>query len=179
MNFKILGILSILLLALSSCEGNQKKEAVINKSVQAIQKEMNQQNSDSLKNDLSTSSIEKFGQQLKSKITGASPGDSIIGIWEVRNDYYMAVYEIVKYKNEYWGKVHYYNDGTTEFKGKNNEEDYFLEGITYLDGLYSQGQMHLQDGSNYTVQLKLSDDQLKVSMNIEGQPYSEIWKKKR
>lgn len=104
--------------------------------------------------------------------------DRIIGVWEVKNDYYMAIYEIEKYKGKYVGKIHYYNYGKTEYKGENSEKDYFLGGVTYENGSYKNGKMYMPDGSNYQVIFKLNNNnELEAKMTVQGSPYTEIWKR--
>lgn len=105
--------------------------------------------------------------------------DNIVGIWEVKNDFYMAVYEIQKYKGKYVGLVHYYNDGKEEVKGDGGKDYYFMENVTYHNGNYQNGKMHMPDGSKYDVSFVLkNDNHLEAKMKIEGQPYTEIWKRK-
>ncbi len=105
--------------------------------------------------------------------------DKIIGLWEVKTDYYMAVYEIEKYEGKYIGKIHYYNDGQTEYKGTNSKDDYFLEGIVFQNGVYENGKMYLPDGSYYNVMFTLKDDELTAKMTVKGEPYQEVWKRKK
>lgn len=100
----------------------------------------------------------------------------IEGVWDVKNNYYQAVYEIEENENKYYGKVHYYNDGTTAYKGDNKEKDYFLTDIEFKDGKYINGKMYLPDGSFYNVIFTLKNENtLEVLMTIENQPYTEIW----
>lgn len=69
----------------------------------------------------------------------AMPGDAILGMWEVKNEYYTAVYEIIRDQNQYFGKVHYYNDGDTVIIARKNKNDYMLEGVYYKDSTYTKG----------------------------------------
>ena len=109
-------------------------------------------------------------------LTSCAQKDPIIGVWDVKNDYYQAVYEIVEYKGEFVGKVHYYNDGTTEYKGNNKKEDYFLTDIEPKDGKYINGKMYLPDGSFYNVIFTLKNENaLEVLMTVENKPYKETW----
>lgn len=128
---------------------------------------------------LSTDSnnVESLG---KSKVVAKSSlGDRILGIWEVKNEYYMAVYEIQRYKDYYVGLVHYYNDGKDEIKGDGSKDFYFLENVKYNQSGYEGGVMHMPDGSQYDVILYLkNENQLEAKMTIEGQPYTEIWIRK-
>ncbi|WP_296386712.1 DUF2147 domain-containing protein [Winogradskyella sp.] len=102
--------------------------------------------------------------------------DNIIGVWDVKNDYYQAIYEIVENDNKFFGKVHYYNDGTTEYKGDNKKEDYFLTNVELKDGKYINGKMYLPDGSFYNVIFTLKDkNTLEALMTVEKLPYTEIW----
>lgn len=128
--------------------------------------------------------IENRIYELKSKIgvsdsLQSNAGDSIIGIWELNNDYYMAIYEIIKYDKQYFGKIHYYNDGKTEYKGTNSKKDYFLTDLTYENGKYSFCKMHMPDGSHYQVKILLDGDEITAQMTIQGEPYQEIWKRKK
>ncbi|WP_309941166.1 hypothetical protein [Aureibacter tunicatorum] len=106
-------------------------------------------------------------------------GDEIIGIWEMENDYYAAIYEIVKYKGKYYGKIHYYNDGKEEYIAKGSKDDYFMEGITFQNGKYSTAKMYMPDGSYYEANIRLNGNELSVSMTIQGEAYKEIWKRKK
>ncbi|OIQ18113.1 MAG: hypothetical protein BM557_07810 [Flavobacterium sp. MedPE-SWcel] len=102
--------------------------------------------------------------------------DTIVGVWEVKNDYYQGVFEIVEYEDKFSGKIHYYNDGSTEYKGNNKKEDYFLTDIEFKDGKYINGKMYLPDGSFYHVIFSLKGkDKLEVLMTIEDSPYKETW----
>ena len=102
--------------------------------------------------------------------------DKIVGVWDVKTNYYQAVYEIVESDNKFFGKVHYYNDGKTEYKGNNKKEDYFLTDVVAKNGAYVNGKMYLPDGSYYNVNFTLKDqDTLEALMTIENEPYTEIW----
>lgn len=115
---------------------------------------------------------------IKNDKNTPTKADKIIGVWEVKNEYYMAIYEVEKHQDKYIGKIHYYNDGKTEYRGKNAKEDYFLDGVTYENGMYKNGKMYMPYGSNYQVIFKLkSNDELDVKMTVQGSPYTEIWKR--
>lgn len=108
----------------------------------------------------------------------AQSNDKIIGVWDVKNDYYQAIYEIVESKGKFFGKVHYYNDGKTEYKGNDKKEDYFLTDVELKDGKYINGKMYLTDGSFYKVIFTLKDENtLEALMTVQGQPYKETWTK--
>ena len=104
--------------------------------------------------------------------------DDIIGVWDVKTDHYRAVYEIVENESKYYGMVHYYNDGTTEYKGNGKEEDYFLTDVEAKEDHYVHGKMYLPDGSYYEVIFNLMDaNTLEMQMTVEGLPYRETWKR--
>ncbi|MDX1774167.1 hypothetical protein [Oceanihabitans sediminis] len=106
----------------------------------------------------------------------AQSNDKIIGVWDVKTEYYQAIYEIVEDDGKFFGKVHYYNDGETKYKGNNKKEDYFLTDVELKDGKYINGKMYLPDGSYYQVIFNLKDDNtLEVLMTVENQPYKETW----
>ena len=106
----------------------------------------------------------------------AQSNDKIIGVWDVKNDYYQAIFEIVENDNKFFGKVHYYNDGKEEYKGDNKKEDYFLTDIESKDEKYINGKMYLPDGSFYNVIFTLKDENtLEALMTVEKQPYTETW----
>lgn len=177
MDRKILLLALILSLSFTSCKGEKQrqKEQLVANSISEMKAEANsgQEQADSIKTGEQT-----IGEQIKSKILGTSPGDSIIGIWEVNNDYYMAIYEILKYEHQYVGKMHYYNDGETELEAKGSEDDYFLDGITFKEGKYSNGNMYMPDGKQYIAKFTIKGDILNVEMTIDGYPYTEVWKRK-
>jgi len=111
-------------------------------------------------------------------ISCGQSNDKIIGIWDVKNNNYQATYEIVEHQNKFYGKIHYYHDGETEYKGTNKEKDYFLTGIEKKREKYINGKMYLPDGSYYNVIFSLrGDNSLVVLMTIEGKPYKEVWKR--
>lgn len=162
--------LTMLLLAGSflnylSCEARQQaiKKANIAQAIEELQPTSNQE----------------APLLTASAMTKAVDADDIIGLWQVSNEYYVAVYEIEKHEDTYVGKVHYFNDGQTEYTGKNTEEDYFLAGITFENGQYINGKMHLPDGSFYYVNFTLKGDELTAKMTVESQPYTEVWKRKQ
>lgn len=170
----ILSFASVLLLT-TSCKSEiqKQKERQINKNISAMKMEMDsiQKPNDSIVAIQSSKPIEQ--PKNESKI------DNIIGIWEVKNDYYMAVYEIERYKNQYIGKIHYYNDGKTEHKGKNNKNDYFLEKVSYEKGIY-KGNIYMSDGKKSQVIFRLKNkDEIEAKMSIQGSPYVEIWKRQK
>ncbi len=104
--------------------------------------------------------------------------NTIVGVWEVKTDLYQATYEIVEHKDAFFGKIHYYNDGITEYKGDNKKEDYFLTDVVLKDGKYVNGKMYMPDGSFYHVIFTLKDTEtLEVLMTVEGAPYKETWKR--
>lgn len=115
---------------------------------------------------------------LLSILTSCAQQDNIIGVWNVKNNYYQAVYEIEQPEDKFIGKIHYYNDGKTEYTGKNKKEDYFLTDVEAKNGTYINGKMYLPDGSYYEVVFKMVDaNTLEISMTVEGQPYKETWKR--
>lgn len=108
----------------------------------------------------------------------AQSNDKIIGIWDVKTDYYQAVYEIVENDGKFFGKVHYYSDGETEYKGENRKEDYFLTDVELKDGKYRNGKMYMPDGSFYKVIFTLKNENtLEALMTVDGKPYKETWKR--
>ena len=113
-----------------------------------------------------------------SLIACAQKTDKIVGVWNVKNDYYQAVYEIVENKGIFFGKIHYYNDGTREYKGTNEKKDYFLTDLEKKEGKYVNGKMYMPDGSYYNAIFSLKDNnRLEVLMTVDGKPYKEIWTK--
>ncbi len=111
-------------------------------------------------------------------IACAQNTDKIVGVWEVKNDYYQAVYEIVEDKGIFFGKIHYYNDGTNEYKGTNKKKDYFLTDLEKKGKKYINGKMYLPDGSYYNAIFTLkNDNSLEVLMTVDKQPYKETWKR--
>ena len=111
-------------------------------------------------------------------LTSCAQQDKIVGVWDVKNDYYQAVYEIVENDGKFFGKVHYYNDGETEYKGDNKKEDYFLTDVEAKDGKYINGKMYLPDGSFYNVIFTLkTENTIEALMTVEKKPYKETWKR--
>lgn len=112
-------------------------------------------------------------------ISCAQNTDKIVGVWEVDNEYYKAVYEIVEVDNKFYGKIHKYDDGKEQYVGSNSKEDYFLTDVELKGNRYENGKMYLPDGSYYEVIFTLiNDNALKVEMTIENYPYSETWTRK-
>lgn len=159
---------TLVMLLATSCKSEtlRQKEQQINASITAMKTKM-----DALQD-------MKDGIEANQNPKKDDTADKIIGVWEVKNDYYMAIYEIEKMEGKYIGKIHYYNDGKTEYTGKNAEEDYFLDGITYESGTYKNGKMYMPDGTNYQVIFTLkNNDELEVKMTVQGSSYTEIWKR--
>lgn len=103
----------------------------------------------------------------------------IIGVWEVKTDHYEATYEIVAYKEQFFGKVISYKDDSYSYSGNDQKKDYFLTDVTYTDGQYTGGKMYLPDGSFYHVIFNLKDpNTLEALMTVDGEPYRELWKRK-
>lgn len=177
MNTKIFIVIGLLIFSFTACKGEKQrhKEQLVAESITEIKTEI-ESNQEVM--DTTNAEEERLTEQVKSTILGTSPGDSIIGIWEVKNDYYMAIYEILKYKDEYIGKMHYYNDGKSEYEAQGNEEDYFLDGITYANGKYSNGNIYMPGDKKYSAEFTLEGDTLQVKMTMDGYPYTEIWKRK-
>lgn len=117
--------------------------------------------------------------KLKAKIVPQKPGDGIIGVWEVQNDHYMAVYEIIRVKEEYLGMIHYYSNGKREIKTDSIKVDYFLSNVFFRDGEYTLGKIYMPDGEHYAVEISLKDDEIKASMVIAGSIYNETWKREK
>ncbi len=168
----------LFLMLITACNGKtERKKQMITSGIAEMKSEMDSIRKATETNKYSGDDDPSVVKQLQSKFF-SNTGDSIVGVWEVKNEYYMAIYEIIKYDDQYFGKVHYYNDGTTEYTGNNNEEDYFLEDVFYNDGKYSTGKMYMPDGSHYQVKFTLKGDDLTVQITLEGEPYSETWKRK-
>lgn len=170
---QILSFAFVLLLT-TSCKSETQKERQINTSISEMKTEM-----DLVKKE-ETKVVENSTEEIVQKQTKQNKADKIIGVWEVKNDYYMAIYEVEKYQDKYIGKIHYYNDGKTEYKGKNTKNDYFLDDVAYENGMYKNGKMYIPDGSNYQVVFNLkNNDELEVKMTVQGSPYTEIWKRQK
>ncbi len=104
--------------------------------------------------------------------------DSITGVWNVKNDYYQAIYEIVESKGKFFGKIHYYNDGKSEYESNNKKEDYFLTDLEKKDEKYINGKMYMPDGSFYKVIFTFKNkDTMEALITVEGNPYKEVWKR--
>ena len=115
---------------------------------------------------------------LSMSFASCAQEDKIIGVWDVKNQYNEGVYEIVEYQGKFFGKVHYYNDGKQEYKGADKKDDYFLTDVEKKDGKYINGKMYSSDGSYNKVIFVLKDDNtLEAKMTVQGQPYSEKWKR--
>lgn len=180
----ILIIAGIILFSFSSCqaEAEKQKKQMIEERISEIKTEMTAPQKKENLTDQSDKKAEKkspgFVEKLKEKLPHKSKGDSIIGVWEVKKNNYQAIYEIVKHDNQYFGKVHYYNDGTTEVKAQNNQNDYFLDGLFFNNGKYSAASMYMPDGNKLKVVFKLEGDELTAEMTLEDHPYKEVWKRK-
>lgn len=160
--------IAILLLLSTSCKSKSQiaKEQSIQESIETMRTEQK-------------ATVPSYKMETLNPTVENDNADDIIGVYEVKNDYYMAVYEIEKYKGKYVGKVHYYNDGETEYEGQGKEKDYFLSEVTYTDGRYTGGKMYLPDGSYYEVIFLLKGNNLEARMTVQGQPYTETWKRKK
>lgn len=102
--------------------------------------------------------------------------NKIIGIWNVKTDYYEGTYEIISSENEFHGKIHSYKDDKNTYKGKDRKEDYFLVDATFKDGKYIGGRMYSFDQKYYNVIITMiNNNQLEVQMTVDGEPYKEIW----
>jgi len=109
-------------------------------------------------------------------LVSCAQDDPIIGVWNVKNEYNEAIYEIVEYQGKFFGKIHYYNNGKTEYKGDNNKEDYFLTDVELIENEYTNGKMYMPDGRYYQVLFELKNNNtLLVKMTIQGEPYTETW----
>lgn len=171
---QILSLAFIMLLS-TSCKSEiqKQKEQNINKNIETMKIEIDSIHPKKYKQVEKSTSLNNFDIPKPKQVNEA---DKIIGIWEMKNDYYMAIYEIEKYKGKFIGKVHYYNDGEMEYKGKNTKKDYFLDGVIYENGIYTNGKMYMPDGSNYQVIFKLnSNDELETKITLENEPYTETW----
>lgn len=182
---RILILAVALTLAFSSCKGRteQLKEKMIETRISEMKTELDSINGNQNKaakvQEKEKTEKQSFSEKLKSKLPQKSPGDSIIGVWEVKNDYYMAIYEIIKYDDQYFGKIHYYNDGSTEIKAQNDENDYFLDGVVYKNGTFSSGTIYTPDGKSNKIEIDFKGDEIHISMTIDGSAYKETWKRKR
>lgn len=172
MRLYTISICIILLTTIISCKGKAKKQMV---EQRLIELQIEQDAKDSLGKQESKSLA---SDTIKTASSQEENGDKIIGIWEVNNSYYTAIYEIIKYDDQFYGKVHYYNDGTTEHKGTDSKEDYFLEGIFFKNNKYTEGKMHMPDGTIKTINLLFENDEIKVDMEIDGTSFQEAWKRK-
>ena len=115
-------------------------------------------------------------QEQSNQSSPASEADKIVGVWDVQTDYYAAIYEIEEREGKFIGKVHYYNDGTTEYTGKNTGDDYFLSDVVKKENSYEDGKMYLPDGSHYRVIFQLKhENKLLAKMTVDGKPYVETW----
>jgi len=171
MNRNLIIITALLLLSIFSCKGKDEKAKtqMIDQRVSELKTEIASK-SVSTEQVSSDTIVEKQDQKLS--------GDSIIGVWEVSNNYYTAIYEIIKYEDEYMGKIHYYNDGKDEYENTSSKEDYFLTEVKFEDGQYTIGKMYMPDGSHYQVKFTLKGDQLTAAMTVQGEPYKEVWTRK-
>lgn len=110
----------------------------------------------------------------------AQNSDKLVGIWKVDNEFNKATYEIVQVDNKFFGKVHQYTSESKTYTGNNKKEDYFLIDIEKKDNTYVNGKMYFEKDDLVDVKIVLVDkDKIKISLTVEGYPYSEIWNRKQ
>ncbi|WP_299368446.1 DUF2147 domain-containing protein [Winogradskyella sp.] len=161
------GALAIMSLVSCKSDAQKQKDELIESHIVSMRQEMD--------------SIRVGASKVEDKLDqNNQQADQIIGVWEVKNEYHMGIYEIEKYKGTYVGKIHYYNDGTKEYRGNNAKSDYFLTDVIYEDGVYKNGKLFMPDGSYYQVLISLkNNDELEIQMTVDGEPYTEIWKRQK
>ncbi|MEO1030645.1 MAG: hypothetical protein AAFX55_04535 [Bacteroidota bacterium] len=163
--FKLLTLFIVLL----SCESKAEKQKAqaIAQSIAAMQHEMD-------------TTRYYDSETVQTVNLNSAQADQIIGVWEMKNDYGMGIYEIEKREGAYVGKIHYYNDGNTEYTAKGDKSDYFLSAMHYEDGVYKKGRLYMPDGLNYEVLMTLKTiDELELKMTLDGEPYTETWKRQK
>ncbi len=101
----------------------------------------------------------------------------IIGLWDVKSNYYRATYKIEFQNNRLVGKVIYYNDDTTVLKETKTDKDLFLFNLKQKsDNNYIDAVSGATKTNNQTTSITIKHkDTLEVTSYIMKKPLTEIW----
>ena len=112
-------------------------------------------------------------------IVGCNSVDKeLFGIWDVKNKFYSATYEILKEDKKIKAKVLYYNDGTTKiFSDKENVRYLFVD-LEKKDSIYVDGITGAtgKTDSEKSLSIKILDnDLLEVTQYHPNGTTTETW----
>lgn len=107
--------------------------------------------------------------------------DSLLGVWNVKSNFYKATCQIVKENNTYKGLVLYYNDDTSIYKHKEGDvKTYFFNNIKAENNQFVDAISGATIASSRLAELKLKhQDTLQVTTYIKQKPLTEIWIKQK
>lgn len=102
----------------------------------------------------------------------------ILGVWQVKDTYYTAEYQIEYRNKKLVGRILYYNDNTTILKATETDEDIFLNNLKYKKGIFVDAVSGATKTN--TAQLKiLNEDSLEATFYLNNnETTSAIWTKK-
>lgn len=100
----------------------------------------------------------------------------IIGLWNVKSNYYKATYKIEQQNSKLVGKVIYYNDGTTALHETKTDKDLFLFDLKLKNNTYTDAVSGATNTKKQTTSMKLKHkDTIEVTSYIMKKPLTEIW----
>lgn len=100
----------------------------------------------------------------------------IIGLWNVKSNYYKATYKIEQQSNKLVGRVIYYNDGTTVLHETKTDKDLFLFDLKLKKDTYIDAVSGATNTKKQTTSIKLKhNDTLEVTSYIMKKPLIETW----
>ncbi|WP_292945370.1 hypothetical protein [Olleya sp. UBA1516] len=102
----------------------------------------------------------------------------LLGVWQVKSNYYKATYSIINENDSIKAKVLYYNDGTTILRKEDKNTFYVFENLKPSNN----GYVDAVSGATKTNEIKpnielqsLHKDTLEVITYLRNKPLKEVW----
>lgn len=105
----------------------------------------------------------------------------IFGLWEVKNRFYHAIYQIKESDGKIVGEVRSYDDGTTSYTWDSTRPKYIIHDLKPKDGQYVDaitGATPKPENINLKLRVK-HEDTLQATLFIHNHPTPEIWVRKK
>jgi len=109
---------------------------------------------------------------------GGASDDVLLGTWQAQDKYYTGLYQIIDQDGELFGKVLYYDDGTTLYEFDIAKPKYIFEGLAYYKGVFVDAEARTTHKPSITLKV-LHPDTLEVKLFVNYQPSTEIWVRKK
>lgn len=109
----------------------------------------------------------------------SSTDEHILGVWNVKSDFYTATYSIEKQGKKIIGKLLYYNDNTRILQETGTAKDIVFHNLKSKNGVFVDAISGATRKAKTGIEIKIKhQDTLEVTTYIHKKPLKEFWVRK-